>query len=251
MTRLRLASLAVVLLFAIGSATALPRIAPMPKQILMPSFPYPLWIAADALFDGSNKLDLQRMQVLHPASTRAIFDLLVKDEQAGGCHLVQEVYTNDLDTPNYENLENARAAAFIVSGRVTGLLFGFAASVPGTLARIDDARVVRGRSRESTFYFFVPIADFQLAGQRICKVDSRYAGLPTLGDRVFLFSNPPLAEIPQYLLVKSPTSMILVRDTRVLYPSAFHSRPDTTGVEVPPTVQLFYDSLGFAEDGTR
>ena len=151
--------------------------------------PYPAWVAADRVLTPSGEID----PVLFSPSERSIINRYLQHPQREGCIQLgaEEIEETTIGSrePSRQNLASmARTADWLFSAIVKARAPGFSSSTPGTLLEIAPEETFKGpRNRGGLHYIFMPVGTFTLDGTKICKTDERYAALPEVGDRVFLF----------------------------------------------------------------
>lgn len=230
--RVKLNVTALILIAAVGSGTSLAltpdqersgiplTIMPDPKALasvspdLVPKGGWPpLWIDARAVeLTADGRLDLNRPTPFgHDLTWSELFShyepgpygpkdttaTAAEGQSARSCHPIGEIFVDEVLPPNRSSLlHTIRAAETVVLGRVLGRSYGFYRGVPGQLIMLASLRTfgLGVRAKSDTFFFFMPVGEFAVGNERICKSDARYAKPPSVGDDVFVFARPPVGE---------------------------------------------------------
>jgi hypothetical protein len=162
----------------------------------------------------------------------------------GGCIRIQahiEDYVNVSPITTFSRLDDT--SSFIVSGVVKSRSFGFYRGLPGQLIHIGDATVLRDEGAEKPrrdFFVFVPIADFTVAGVRICKTDDRYAQVPQLGERLVVLGGPPIGWDGDILHLTDPAQLVTLSGKTPYYARTLR---DTPGSSLPDEEDLLISAL--------
>ncbi len=120
-----------------------------------------------------------------------------REEQLTNCRPVGPVHDIMAPPPALET------AADALLGRVVDRSYGYHGMVLGTLLRIAPEKTFgfAARDRRNGYYVFVPVGDFQIGNESICKTDPAYPGpLPAVGQQVVVLAHAPRGENRDFLL---------------------------------------------------
>jgi hypothetical protein len=225
-----------VLFLATNAIPAVPE--QTPSAIHHPSVDYPIWVSAGL---GQTKGALNPETFSHPVVKNRIARIF-EQTPVRGCYEVGPIILDRVGgRPSPKSLEQAaRDYPVVAMGVVEELTPGFLVGEPGTMVRAEVEDVSRDLATGSSFFVFIPIAEFEFLGKRICKRDPRYPGLPKIGDEVLLFADPTQAEGVQYLAPEHPESLIWISDREVRYAPSLAKRED--GV-LPKTRESLFREL--------
>jgi hypothetical protein len=151
---------------------------------------YPAWVAADRALTPSGEVD---PSLFSPADQSIISRYLKLPAHEGCIRLGQEeepegVRVGPKAAVRQNLASTVKSAGWVFSAKVTARAPGFSGSTPGTLLEIVPEETFKGpRDQDGVYYIFVPVGTFSVNGIRICKTDQRYAILPDVGERTFLF----------------------------------------------------------------
>jgi hypothetical protein len=204
--------LAAMVLLAAGGLE--PACGQTPSQIRHPAVDYPIWVSVETA-EAKGALE---SALFHPIAARRI-QTIFESTPVHGCYPVGPMIADRYGGRTAPSSLAEASAAYPVRaiGRVIELLPGFLVGEPGTLVIAEVGEESRNVEAGTNFFVFIPIADFDFRGKRVCKRDPRYAGLPKIGDEVLLFAAPPEAVDAQYLSVEYPENLVVVSGAEVLY----------------------------------
>lgn len=179
---------------------------PIPKTLTLNHATLPIWIDASVAVTENGEPN----RAVWGEYTGRITELLQKPA-SGKCLDVGPAYEEIPMPPPRATLNDAVTHSDVaLLGRVTDKAYGFYSSVPGQLVQIEPERSFGRRLDKARYYFFVPIAQFQIGGVEICKTDPRYAEPPDIGSEVFLFVQPPADPTGTLLHVLNPGDIVPV-----------------------------------------
>lgn len=146
---------------------------------------YPVWVTADAAVTPSGEL----VEELFSKESRfQLGSMFKRIRPRQGCLRIEEFYTDYLSPPDRTSLEKAvRHSEAIATARVLGKDYGFNGSTPGQLIAAEVTESIRGPLQVgAVHYFVIPKGEFQAGSYNICKIDSRYAEPPQIGEEALL-----------------------------------------------------------------
>lgn len=159
---------------------------PMPRSLPStdPTMP-PVFVAADRVLQSDGSVDAS---MFRPGQVGTIQQHLDKEPSNDGCIRLDMMSSEHLPQnggrpPIAEVISRSGNA---VVAEVTGRIYGYTGSVPGTLLRVETQEVLRGwANRESSFIHF-PEGSFEVGDRRICYTTLGFPSPPEIGDRVLL-----------------------------------------------------------------
>jgi hypothetical protein len=159
---------------------------PMPLHFFTKNDRIPTFIPAVEVFDARGRLKEAEIGRGSSKDVRTILDL---QKDINDCRSWDSTLDYQWDAPS--TLEEAMTTVDnVLLTRVTGMTEGFYSSLVGTLVRLETEEVLKGEeSLATTQYIFLPVADFTVGKQRICRTNDTYPPLPELDDRVVLSFN--------------------------------------------------------------
>jgi hypothetical protein len=213
MTRLSIAVAGSLLLAGLLAAPAAPQTSPpagrsypIPKTLTLNHATLPIWIDASVAITANGEPN----RAVWGEYTGRITELLQKPA-SGKCLDVGPAFEETPMPPPRATLDDAVTHSDVaLLGRVTDKAYGFYSGAPGQLIQIEPERSFGRRLDKARYYFFVPVAQFQIGGVEICKTDPRYAEPPDIGSEVFLFVQPPADPTGTLLHVLNPGDIVPV-----------------------------------------
>ncbi|MFL6261371.1 MAG: hypothetical protein ACJ76Y_16865 [Thermoanaerobaculia bacterium] len=213
MTRPSIAVAGSLLLAGLLTAPALPQSSlparssyPIPKTLTLNHATLPIWIDASVAVTANGEPN----PAIWGEYTGRITELLQKTA-SGGCREVGPVFEETPMPPPRATLDDAVTHSDVaLLGRVTDKAYGFYSGAPGQLIQVEPERSFGRRLDKARYYFFVPVARFQIGSVELCKTDPRYAEPPDVGGEVFLFVLPPADPTGTLLHVLNPGDIVPV-----------------------------------------
>jgi hypothetical protein len=113
-----------------------------------------------------------------------------------GCHFVGASADSAEALPDLGSADNA------VVGKVIDRSYGYHGMDLGTLLKIEATEwfgLPKGGTRD-VYFVFVPVGDFQIGNERICKVDpSCPSPVPAVGQETVVLAHPPMGRDRDFL----------------------------------------------------
>jgi hypothetical protein len=158
----------------------------MPRHFYTRDDRTPSFIPAVEVFDTRGHLKEAGVGKGNSEDIRTVLDL---QKGIDDCRSWDSTLDYQWDAPS--TLEEATTkVSNVLLTRVTGMTEGFYSSLAGTLVRLETEEILKGEeSLASTQYIFLPVADFTVGKQRVCRTNDTYPPLPDLNDRVVLSFN--------------------------------------------------------------
>jgi hypothetical protein len=179
---------------------------PIPKTLTLNHATLPIWIDASVAITENGEPN----RAVWGEYTGRITELLQKPA-SGKCLDVGSAFEETPMPPPRATLDDAVTHSDVaLLGLVTDKAYGFYSGAPGQLLQIEPERSYGRRLDKARYYFFVPVARFQIGGVEICKTDPRYAEPPDVGSEVFLFVQPPADPTGTLLHVVNPGDVVPV-----------------------------------------
>lgn len=184
---------------------------------------WPLFVAADAAFNGQGEL---AEELFDPGSLSGLRSL-IREPRLDGCIHVEEGYDDITNAPDLSTLDRAFATArLVVFGEVVAKEAGFHGGEPGQLLAIAASQVVGETGHhQSLYYVFFPLGRFKAGPYEFCKTDRRVTSAPSVGEEVIAFAvaHYPVSE-PFFHIAPEAGVVLLRRDGGVELPSLFREQ---------------------------
>lgn len=201
---------------------------PAPQVSPMPSVRQPgnglEWISADFVTEN---LSSRGEESLLPERVRQDLQRLIAVAN-DTCHVGRDVIRPTAGSGGQDLPTALRNAEYALFATVTGVDQGFARTIPGTLYRVRvEEALVGPKTIGQEYFFFLPVGDFRVAGQRICvEVPSYPAHLPEVDDQVLLL----MGEVPAFdwLPIIGRTGLVVLRGDEVFLPQPYQVSESTT-----------------------
>ncbi len=146
-----------------------------------------IWQRADQVFDANGEfLDGALAPWAREFLREQLGDHQLYDDS--GCLVTGGLVDDQHERPDRVSISGAaKGSTAVILGEVERSAFGFFKDQPGQLVRFRPTRTFKGGPLTlDSYYFFIPVGEFEAGPYKFCKSDSRYPSPPAPGEEVLV-----------------------------------------------------------------
>lgn len=182
----------------------------------------PTFVAADLVLLPDGTVD---PALFRPGEERAIQRHLAL-KTSGGC-IRQDFFSSyhlPADAGRSPIEERIHESENTILAKVTGRIYGYKASEPGTLLRVEMEEALSGEAHGSTHFIHFPVGNFEMGDFKICRTTEGFPNPPEIGDRVLLFYyDSTYSPRTEFLNIRAPEVVVLPQSGPIRFSSFLSS----------------------------
>lgn len=193
------------------------------------------WVEASRVLTPSGEVD---PKLFSPDDAKDFRRMLDRPE-VGGCIYGGSTFLDELvilgETPSpARSLADAlKSSELILVGTVTNKSYGFSSGIAGQLVQVrPDVLIKDSKGAQDDYYLFIPVGTFKVGSKTICKVDSREAPAPEIGEQVALFVRSTTRGDSAFIHPIEASHITIKSDGSLLAPDRLKSGLPTTKREL-------------------